>query len=162
MKFTFALLGAVAAAVDADTERAFINYIAENGKSYGTREEYEFRLNVFAAKSKFIEEHNSRNEGDHVVAHNHMSDWTDHEYKKLLGYQAHLKKASQNVFSGNATDIPDAINWVDRGAVTAVKNQGQCGSCWAFSTTGSLEGRFQIQTGDLVSMSEQQLVDCST
>jgi len=58
--------------------------------------------------------------------------------------------------------VEDAVDWVQRGALNPIKNQGQCGSCWAFSTVGALESAYQIATGQLVNVAEQQLVDCDT
>jgi len=164
MKFTATALLGAASAIDMEVENSYLAYVAEHGKSYGTEEEFKFRLNLYSQSVKFVQEHNANVVGnDATVGINHMADWTNAEYKKLLGYRTrpNANVASETV-TGDVSTAPDSIDWRAKGAVTAPKNQGQCGSCWAFSTTGSMEGRYQIAGNKLTSFSEQQFVDCST
>ena len=139
----------------------FANYLAKYGKSYGTKEEFQFRFEQFQKNLAAIGHHNSNNENTFTLAPNKFADYTPAEYKRLLGYRR-VPKNDATYAEFDLTAVPTSVDWRTKGAVTPVKDQGQCGSCWAFSTTGSLEGRDAIATGKLLSYSEQQLVDCDT
>merc|ERR1712156_762878 len=136
------------------------NYLAEFNKSYENQEEFAMRVERYVAVDSFIQEHNQTN-ASYTVGHNQFSDWTAAEYKSILGYKRDELKVSKTPKKFDTSANASSVNWVDAGAVTPVKDQGQCGSCWAFSTTGSLEGAHFVATGELLSFSEQQLVDCA-
>merc|ERR1712070_1195894 len=138
----------------------FINFVAAHGKSYGSTAEFQFRSAQFKDTLAKVNECNA-NETTQTCGINYMADYTPEEWKKMNGYKPELKTTSNDdAIELSTENLADSINWVEQGAVTPVKNQGQCGSCWAFSTTGSVEGAEFLATGTLNSFSEQQLVDC--
>ena len=139
----------------------FIKYTALFSKSYGTKEEFDFRSNLFKNTLAFIRSENARNENTFTVGINKFADWTPAEYKRILGYKPHGGAKNYPVASFDANvSLPTSVDWRNEGAVNPVKDQGQCGSCWAFSAVSGVESRYKIKSGTLLSLSEQQLVDC--
>lgn len=159
MKFLFALLLSVVSGQNVADR--FNSWMDEYQVSASNDDQYLTMLTKWADNDKFIQETNAKNL-THTLAHNQFSAMDAEDYKYFLGYSSSLggvkrlgatrKFGTDNLFS--------EVNWITKGGVTPVKDQGQCGSCWSFSTTGALEGAYFVKTGELVSFSEQQLVDC--
>jgi len=134
-------------------------------KVYQTIEDEAKAMKTFSANDQFVVNHNKEGHS-YTVGHNEFSDLTSTEFaEQLTGYKtkdSYLRRSKNyntDLSKGYET-APTSMDWTTKGAVTPVKNQGQCGSCWAFSTTGSTEGAYAIASGKLVSLSEQDLVDC--
>jgi len=139
-------------------------------KQYSTVEEEVARRTVFEANLAKINKHNLEADlGLHTytMGMNKYGDLTHEEFKKQMNGLKMKVKADTSDFDRHTFmapsnfKLPDAVDWRTKGYVTPVKDQGQCGSCWAFSATGSLEGQHFAKTQQLVSLSEQNLVDCS-
>jgi len=152
----FAMLFTVAAA-----DMTWEDYKQQFGKTYNGGEEDQQRQQVFEANKQMWGQH----ESGATLGATIFSDLTLEEFQQMnirgisSGAAQGLPKVGVHEFQGEA--LAASVDWSTKGAVTPVKNQGQCGSCWAFSTTGGLEGAWQIASGNLKSLSEQQFVDCS-
>ncbi|PPD99111.1 hypothetical protein GOBAR_DD03840 [Gossypium barbadense] len=142
-------------------EHHFSLFKARFKKSYGSEEEHDYRFKVFRANLRRAARHQKLDpSATHGVTQ--FSDLTPGEFRKrFLGLRRlRLPKDANQAPILPTDNLPEDFDWREKGAVTPVKNQGSCGSCWSFSTTGALEGANFLATGKLVSLSEQQLVDC--
>jgi hypothetical protein len=133
-------------------------------KTYLTKEELETRFSVFRNNFINILAHNSDLSQNFTLGVNQFTDLTPEEFKQLYvgGLKTEVGSYGCKTFSSTASGAPSSIDWRNKGAVTSVKDQGQCGSCWTFSATGAIEGAWAISKDQLVDFSEQELVDCAT
>jgi cathepsin L len=142
-----------------------------HGKFYETVEEDVHRFKVFLKNLDVIDKHNKLHDQNKKSFRLGVDEYADLEHAEFVQVMNGFKRrynetkasdSSSYLSPSNIVSLPQNVDWRKEGYVTPVKNQGQCGSCWSFSTTGSLEGQHFKQTGKLVSLSEQNLVDCST
>lgn len=125
------------------------------------------RFDIFKDNLRYIDEHNRpENNHSYKLGLNRFADLTNEEFRSVyLGTKSkptREKKLSDRYKVVDGDELPDEVDWRKKGAVPPIKDQGSCGSCWAFSAIGAVEGVNQIVTGDLIALSEQELVDCDT
>jgi len=155
----------------------FREWVQFHEKAYDeTEEEHALRFKNFKTNLKYIAQDNRRREGSrransYTLGLNSLADLSVEEFQSTrLGTHPdpNLRGAlPQRAIGSDLAFVPgavgdDSVDWREKGAVTEVKNQARCGSCWSFSTTGSIEGINAIVSGNLTSLSEQELVDCDT
>ncbi|XP_067006630.2 cathepsin L1 [Anabrus simplex] len=171
----FLVLSAIIAISQALTYSALVrqewhSFKLQHDKKYSSTAEEEFRMKVYMENRELIAEHNARyamKEVTFSMAMNEFGDLLHDEFVKMMnGYNStHAeemgKKGTPYVSQPNVK-APASADWTSTGAVSAIKNQGSCGSCWAFSATGAIEGQHFRATGQAVSLSEQNLIDCTT
>ncbi|XVE53078.1 hypothetical protein DITRI_Ditri02bG0175700 [Diplodiscus trichospermus] len=141
-------------------------WMATYGRKYENNAEKEKRFNIFKENLKYIESFNNGGNRSYKLGVNEFVDMTLDEF--LATNTGYMAQGNPNTSISTPfryekfSDVPTSLDWRAKGAVTQVKDQGKCGCCWAFSAVAAIEGIIQIQTGNLISLSEQQLLDCST
>ena len=148
---------------------AFTSFTTEFNKIYDSEEEVVHRFNNFIDNLERIDSHPVSS--SYSIGINMYADMSEGEFRESVGGGCFVEPEYTDLYErqtrcrayrpSSTSDLPDSVDWRDQNAVTPVKDQGQCGSCWSFSATGSMEGAWAIANSELVSLSEQQLVDCS-
>ena len=141
----------------------FTNFQERFSKRYSNIQEFETRFQIFRTNVRNIILHNLDSTQNFTMGINQFTDLTPQEFKEVYasGYTA-VQSVGCSSFSSHGTSVPDSVDWTIKGVVNTVRDQGQCGSCWAFATTANAESVWAISTGKLLDMSEEFLVDCAT
>jgi cathepsin L len=156
----FVLFGLASAALIAPhEEKSFVNWMRTTNQLF-TGDEYQLRLGIYLANARYVREHNQA--GTFRLGLNKFAALTPAEYRSLLGRRPGARVVGQQNVKPLKADPPASIDYRDKGVVNAIKDQGQCGSCWAFGTIQAAESNYALKFGTLNSCSEQNLVDCVT
>ncbi|MCD9559052.1 Cysteine proteinase rd21a [Datura stramonium] len=154
---------------DDEVAALYESWLIEHGKSYNALDEKDKRFQIFKENLKYIDEQNSVPNKSYKLGLTKFADLTNEEYRSTyLGIKSSgdrrrlLKNKSDRYLPKVGDNLPESIDWREKGVLVGVKDQGGCGSCWAFSAIASTEAINAIVTGDLISLSEQELVDCDT
>ncbi|KAL3502714.1 hypothetical protein ACH5RR_037163 [Cinchona calisaya] len=140
--------------------KKYEEWLKHYGRRYNDKEEWEMRFGIYQSNVQYVEYVNSQNLS-YKLKDNQFADTTNEEFKSIyLGYKTGNHPHDGQNFTFEKVNLPATVDWRKQGAVTPVKDQGSCGSCWAFSAVAAVEGINKIKTGRLVSLSEQELVDC--
>ena len=144
--------------------KQFSNFQERFSKRYENLQELESRFQTFRSNLKNIILHNLDYRQNFTMGINQFTDLTPEEFKAKYvgGLKTEVGSYGCKSFSSDAVEAPASIDWRTNGAVTSVKDQGQCGSCWTFSATGAIEGAWAVSKGQLIDLSEEQLVECAT
>ncbi|VVA98214.1 unnamed protein product [Arabis nemorensis] len=151
---------------EAEVRLMYERWLVENQKKYNGLGEKERRFKIFKDNLKFVEEHNSVPNRTYEVGLTRFADLTNEEFqaiylrRKMVRTRRDPVKEGERYLYKEGYILPDEVDWREKGAVVPIKDQGKCGSCWAFSAIGAVEGINQITTGELLSLSEQELIDC--
>ncbi|XP_003388867.1 PREDICTED: cathepsin L1-like [Amphimedon queenslandica] len=144
----------------------FERWTIKHKKTYATAEEYNWRLRVYTANHYYVKRLNEGHGPATEFELNQFADLTFAEFKRiyLSSSSQHCRATTGNFqmpVKKNNVEDPVAIDWRKRNVITPVRDQGSCGSCWAFSATSCLSAHLALKTGQLISLSKQQLLDCS-
>ncbi|RVX09415.1 Senescence-specific cysteine protease SAG39 [Vitis vinifera] len=134
------------------------------GRVYKDAGEKSKHYKIFKDNVARIESFNKAMDKSYKLSINEFADLTNEEFRASRNrFKAHICSTEATSFKyEHVTAVPSTVDWRKKGAVTPIKDQGQCGSCWAFSAVAAMEGITQLSTGKLISLSEQELVDCDT